>query len=84
MLRSGTSIVAGIRAFRYWSLAAVAGAAVLLTGHGGWAADEIFTARSAITLPGDQKITSFDLSFVDPVIGLYLLADRTNNQAISR
>jgi hypothetical protein len=25
-----------------------------------------------------QKITSFDISFVDPVIGLYLLADRTN------
>jgi hypothetical protein len=41
-------------------------------------ADEIFTARSAITLPGTQKITSFDISFVDPLLGLYLLADRTN------
>jgi hypothetical protein len=41
-------------------------------------ADESFTARKAITLPGTQKVTSFDISFVDPVIGLYLLADRTN------
>jgi hypothetical protein len=80
MLRSGTLRLAGVmHACRYWSLAAVAGAAVLLTGHGGWAADESFTARSASTLPGGQKITSFDLSFVDSVIGLYLLADRTNN-----
>jgi hypothetical protein len=41
-------------------------------------ADEIFTARTAVSLPGGQKVTSFDISFVDPVIGLYLLADRTN------
>src|SRR5215469_7906084 len=65
--------------FRCWSLTAAAGAVLLLTGNGAWAADEIFTARTAITLPGMQKITSFDLGFVDPVIGLYLLADRTNN-----
>jgi hypothetical protein len=41
-------------------------------------ADEIFSARTQITLPAGQKITSFDISFVDPVLGLYLLADRTN------
>lgn len=41
-------------------------------------ADEIFSAKTAVTLPGTQKVTSFDISFVDPVIGLYLLADRTN------
>jgi hypothetical protein len=29
-------------------------------------------------LPGGQKIVSFDISFVDPLIGLYILGDRTN------
>jgi hypothetical protein len=41
-------------------------------------ADETFTATKAITLPGGQKITSFDIGFVDPRIGNYFLADRTN------
>jgi hypothetical protein len=41
-------------------------------------ADEVFSARTAITLPGTAKVTSFDISYVDPVTGLYLLADRTN------
>ena len=40
--------------------------------------DEIYSARTQVTLPGGNKVTSFDISFVDPVIGLYLLADRTN------
>jgi len=43
------------------------------------AADEVFKVTSAISLPNGQKIQSFDISFVDPVIGLYVLADRTNN-----
>jgi hypothetical protein len=42
-------------------------------------ADEAFTATTAITLP--TKIQSFDISFVDPVIGLYVLGDRTGNAA---
>jgi hypothetical protein len=46
---------------------------------GGAAADEVFKATTAITLPAGQKIISFDISFVDPVIGLYLLGDRTSN-----
>jgi hypothetical protein len=41
-------------------------------------ADEVYSARSAVSLPGGAKVTSFDISYVDPVIGLYLLADRTN------
>jgi len=41
-------------------------------------ADETFTATAAITLPGGQHLGSFDISYVDPVIGLYALADRTN------
>ena len=48
-----------------------------LVGIGAWA-DENFSATTAITLPNGQKITSFDISFVDPVIGIYVLADRTN------
>src|SRR5271168_5105714 len=57
----------------------LATAALLLVGNAASAApDEIYTARTVITLPGTDKVTSFDISFVDPVIGLYLLADRTN------
>ncbi len=40
--------------------------------------DEVFTATAAIPLPDSQKVAAFDISFVDPVISLYLLADRTN------
>ncbi len=80
MLQSESFMFAGIRKyFRPWVLAAAAGSASLLTGNSVLAADEIFIARTAITLPAVQKITSFDLGFVDPVIGLYILADRTNN-----
>src|SRR5664279_840800 len=42
------------------------------------AADEVFAPVTVISLPGGQKIQSFDISFVDPVIGIYVLGDRTN------
>jgi hypothetical protein len=42
-------------------------------------ADEQFRPVAAITLPGGQKLSSFDTSYVDGGIGLYVLADRTNN-----
>src|SRR6266851_2360498 len=42
------------------------------------AADEVFAPTAVISLPGGQKVQSFDISFVDPVIGLYILGDRTN------
>src|SRR5258707_204483 len=51
---------------------------LLLTGGAASAADEVFRPTTAITLPGGQSITSFDISFVDPVVGLYILGDRTN------
>jgi len=51
---------------------------LLTTQQPASAADEQFTATAAITLPNGQKIRSFDISFVDPVLGLYVLADRTN------
>src|SRR5215472_5449859 len=42
------------------------------------AKDEVFGVTSVINLPGTQKLGSFDISFVDPANGVYLLADRTN------
>src|SRR5229473_4330736 len=41
-------------------------------------ADEVFKATSAVTGLGGQKIVTFDISFVDPVLKLYILGDRTN------
>jgi hypothetical protein len=40
--------------------------------------DEGFAPTTAITLPNGQMISKFDISFVDPVLELYLLADRSN------
>jgi hypothetical protein len=37
-----------------------------------------FAPTTAISLPNGAKITSFDISYVNPTIGLYLLGDRTN------
>jgi hypothetical protein len=45
------------------------------------AKDEVFGVTSVISLPTTptvQKLGSFDIGFVDPAHGLYLLADRTN------
>src|SRR5262249_62146267 len=42
------------------------------------AKDEVFGVTSVISLPDSQKLGSFDISFVDPAHGVYLLADRTN------
>src|SRR5215470_4370222 len=45
--------------------------------HGtAFAADETFSKTSVIIVPGG--LNSFDIGFVDPQIGLYFLADRTN------
>jgi hypothetical protein len=51
---------------------------LLLTGGAASAADEVFRPTTAITLPAGQTILSFDISFVDPLVGLYILGDRTN------
>ena len=44
--------------------------------HGTAFADETFSRTSAIQVPGG--LASFDIGFVDPQLGLYFLADRTN------
>jgi hypothetical protein len=46
-----------------------------------------FAGTAAVTLTArggvaPQPLTSFDISFVDPAIGLYVLADRTNNAVL--
>src|SRR5271156_3720788 len=61
----------------FWSIAVGTAAGLMLAGNAA-SADETFSARSQISLPMGQSVTSFDISFVDPVIGVYLLADRTN------
>jgi hypothetical protein len=63
---------------KYFERTVLATAALLLVGNAASAADETFVSRDNVTLPSGQHITSFDISFVDPVISLYLLADRTN------
>src|SRR5437588_7717358 len=41
-------------------------------------ANEVFSVTSVINLPHGQALGSFDISFVDAVAGVYVLADRTN------
>jgi hypothetical protein len=78
MLKKHSILHALIR--KYCGPAALATAALLLPGgNAAWAADEVFVSRvSPIVLPMGEKILAFDISFDDPVIELYLLADRTN------
>jgi len=48
----------------------------LIAGPGTAFAEETFSKTSTITVPGG--LNSFDIGFVDPQLGLYFLADRTN------
>ena len=40
-------------------------------------ATETLTLKTVVSIPGG-KITSFDISFVDPGLNYYILGDRTN------
>src|SRR5215471_2299408 len=42
-------------------------------------ATETLTLKTVIPAPGGGKFTSFDISFVDTTLNLYLLGDRTNS-----
>src|SRR5256885_14775003 len=44
------------------------------------AANLNFVPTAQISLPNGQQVISFDISFVDPTIQLYFLADRTNKE----
>jgi hypothetical protein len=64
---------------RKLKLTYLAGAVAALPFIAGTAsADEVFKATSAVTGLGAQTIVGFDISFVDPVLKLYILGDRTN------
>src|SRR5215471_3273037 len=41
-------------------------------------ATETLKLKKVVSVPGGGKITSFDISYVDPVTGFYILGDRTN------
>src|SRR5215467_3975039 len=41
-----------------------------------------YQLTGAIAPPAGSKITSFDISFVDPVVGRYYLANRTGKDVI--
>jgi hypothetical protein len=56
---------------------ALAPALVAIAGPAA-AANLNFVPTAQISLPNGQQINSFDISFVDSVIQLYFLADRTN------
>ena len=66
------------------NMAATAAVPALLLSMAGIAAadpgnqEEVFTPTAAVTLPNGQSVAKFDISFVDPVLEEYFLADRTN------
>jgi hypothetical protein len=41
-------------------------------------ATETLALKTVVSMPAGAKITSFDISFVDPLVGYYILGDRTN------
>jgi hypothetical protein len=51
--------------------------AVVVAGTMVAQATETLRLKTVVSIPG-SKITSFDISFVDPVMGFYVLGDRTN------
>ncbi len=68
--------IISLRSFFLSVLGLVVGAVTMLVAGPGMAADETFTQTATITVPGG--LTSFDIGFVDPKLGFYFLADRTN------
>jgi hypothetical protein len=65
------------RKFRFAYLASALVLAAV-TVQGTFAAEEQFAVTSIIQLPDDQSLGSFDIGLVDPVRGIYILADRTH------
>jgi len=61
---------------RWLRLAAGVALGLLLAGNA--FADEVYAPAAAITLPNNQVLTAFDISFDDAVLEAYFLADRTN------
>ena len=73
----------GGRYLRALGAFAVAFATALLAPAQSFSLDPIsYVLTGAITLPGGDKITSFDISFFDPVLNRYFLANRTSKAII--
>src|SRR5258708_960723 len=60
-----------------WKVAALLLPSLLLAGTAIAAQDEQFTRTTTIQVPGNP-LAAFDISWVDPVLDLYALADRSN------
>ena len=58
-------------------VASLVGLAPMILGMG-IASAQVYKPANQISIPNGGMISSFDISFVDPAIGIYLLADRTN------
>jgi hypothetical protein len=52
--------------------------AVVVAGTTAAYAAETLALKTVVSIPAGGKITSFDISFVDPAAGYYVLGDRTN------
>src|SRR5262249_21395616 len=73
-----------------WGGFTAACAAALCAGASSPSADPIGAAAAtppyvltgSVSLPGGDKITSFDISFVNPVLNRYFLANRTSKALI--
>ncbi len=66
------------RAGRYKSALLGTSAMLLLAANGAARADEHMVLVDTISVGDGKVLGAFDISFVDPTIGLYVLADRTN------
>jgi hypothetical protein len=58
---------------------ALALGAVAMAGTFAAHATQRLQLKTVISVPAPGKITSFDISFVDTALGIYILGDRTNN-----
>ncbi len=60
------------------AIAALALAGTAWSEDGGFKKDEVFNVTHVIQVPGAAAFFSFDISWYDPVLNKYFLADRNN------
>jgi hypothetical protein len=64
---------------RFLKHSAIAAAAILFSAGASANDTDTITFQKGITLPDGKSLFSFDISWVDPLARVYLLADRTNS-----
>jgi hypothetical protein len=74
----GSGIISRRAGLAGYLAGALALGAVAVAGTTAAYATETLKLKKAVSVPNGGKITSFDISFVDPVMGFYVLGDRTN------